>query len=135
MRRFTPATIATSITALAASTVLLAGCAVGPALPGGPATSPFTGTWDAPPPATGDTPSLILSADGSLGGTDGCNLMFGNWSASGATIEFRELGSTQMYCEGVDDWLIDAATGTLDRDTLTVFDANGDVLGELHRAV
>jgi len=133
--RHTKPTLAASLAAAGAVTaLLLGGCApAAPGVPGAPSGG-FVGTWSAEPPAKGKTPTLNLSADGGLGGDDGCNTLGGSWAQDGDGIEFRELFGTQMYCEGVDDWLREAATAQLDGDVLTVFDEDGDAIGELHRA-
>src|SRR5690606_33739350 len=62
-----------AIPALLAAGVLLVGCA--PASPGVPGTSPLVGTWVGEQPRVGEVPTLILDANGGLGGTDGCNVL------------------------------------------------------------
>ena len=111
----------------------LVGCAsnAGGGDPYGSAPDPV-GTW-------GDTakttePSLELADDGGLAGTDGCNRLTGEWTQDGDTIEFGDVASTMMACEDVDTWLSGLATGTIDGDTMTVLDADGEELGTLERA-
>ena len=122
--------LALSGTILLAATLLTA-CAGNP---GGEPTEPVdpVGTWgDA---ATADEPSLVLGDDGALTGTDGCNRLIGTWAAEADTVTFVEVASTRMMCEGVDTWLSALATGTVDGDTLTVFDESGEEIGTLERA-
>lgn len=42
--------------------------------------------------------------------------------------------STMMFCEGVDTWLSQAHTGTVEGDTLTILNEQGDEIGTLERA-
>lgn len=107
----------------------LAGCDGGPVIGGDP-----IGTWQQQPaPTTGDVPQLVLETGGGLSGTDGCNIFGGAWTGSGRTVEFENIMGTLIACEDVDDWLRDAAGGTVDGDTLKVVDASGALIGELHR--
>jgi len=111
----------------------LAGCA--PASPTGTgdtdASTSAVGTWGAD--AQGE-PSLTLSEDGKLSGTDGCNRLTGSWTQDGATVDFGEVASTMMFCEGVDTWLVDLDTATVDGSTLRILDAEGTEIGTLDRA-
>ncbi len=120
------------------ATTVLAACA-GNAGPDSPAAADPAGTW-------GDTsmtsePSLVLSADGKLTGTDGCNRLTGSWNADehtgdhadGSPIAFADVASTRMMCQDVDTWLSNLATGTISGDTLTVFDKSGAEIGTLPR--
>ncbi len=76
---------------------------------------------------------LVLAADGALSGTDGCNQLVGSWSQTGPTVDFGDVGSTRMYCAGVDTWLSGLATGTLDGTTMHVLDVDGTEIGTLTR--
>jgi len=104
----------------------LVGCA--PATPSG--NSGAAGTWGTD--AEGE-PQLVLGEDGSLSGTDGCNRLSGSWTQDGATVDFGQVASTMMFCEGVDTWLVDLATGTVEGSTLHVLDADGVEIGTLTR--
>lgn len=96
-----------------------------------PPASP-TGTWgDADDP---QQPSLVLAEDGGVSGTDGCNTLVGQWSGDGERIDFGPMVSTQMYCEGIDDWLTKAAAATVSGDTMTVLDESGTEIGTLTRS-
>lgn len=89
------------------------------------------GSWGS---AQAQQPSLMLMADGTLSGTDGCNNLAGSWEQDGATVEFGQVASTLMACEGVDTWLSGLATATIDGDTLHILDAAGAELGTLDRS-
>lgn len=112
--------IAGAVTAVLATVLLLAGCgAAGPA-----------GTWGS---SGQGKPQLVLDANGSLSGTDGCNRLTGTWRAQGDTLTFGRVGSTLMACEGVDTWLIDLSTATIDGSTMHVKNASGAEIGTLTR--
>ena len=77
-------------------------------------------------------PFLSIAADGTITGNDGCNNMFGSWAAGDdGSIEFSGIGSTMMYCDGVDTWLTRAAKATVQGGVMTVSDESGAVLGQL----
>lgn len=102
--------------------VLLAGCGSSSPTP--------TGTWG----SSGDgEPQLVLESDGSLTGTDGCNRLTGSWSADGQTVTFGDVASTTKACEGVDTWLLDLATATIDGTDMTVLDKDDSEIGTLTR--
>ena len=46
--------------------------------------------------------TLIFGSDGSIGGNGGCNSYGGSYEANAAdgSIQFREIFSTEMFCEG-----------------------------------
>ncbi|UYQ78737.1 META domain-containing protein [Glutamicibacter sp. JL.03c] len=76
-------------------------------------------------------PWLELLHDGRVLGHDGCNRLFGQW-VEAADVEFRALGSTRMFCEGIDDWLSRAAIGKLHDDgSMAIFDREEKELGIL----
>lgn len=114
---------AVSLIAAGAALVLLSGCA------GEPASA--EGTWG----AEGDgKPQLVLEAGGELSGTDGCNRLMGAWTqADATTIDFGEVASTMMACEGVDTWLVELSTAKLDGDVLRILDSSGAEIGTLAR--
>lgn len=76
-------------------------------------------------------PQLVLAEDGALSGTDGCNNLVGSWQQSGATVEFGPVGSTMMFCEGVDTWLSGANTGEVSGKQMAIFNAEGQEIGSL----
>lgn len=79
-----------------------------------------------------DAPFLTLAADGSVHGSDGCNILNGAWTlADDGSIAFGPFASTLKFCEGVDTWLLTAATATVQGGVMTVQDAAGEVLGQL----
>ena len=88
------------------------------------------GIWRATEPADA---YLELVEDGTLSGSDGCNRLFGGWEKDGSTITFGAIGMTEMYCEGVDDWLSQMHTATLTDATMTIFNEAGEEIGELKR--
>jgi len=115
--------LAAGVAGAGALLVLLSACA-------GPAAGP-AGTWG----ATGaGQPQLVLDADGGLSGTDGCNQLVGNWELADGTIDFGEVASTMMACDGVDTWLSGLSTGRIDGSTLHVLDADGVEIGTLARS-
>lgn len=89
------------------------------------------GTWG--DPSVKDKPSLVFSEDGRVSGTDGCNVLGGDWSAEGPTVTFDQVFMTQVYCEDIDTWLSGMATATVDGDTLSLFDKEGAPIGILER--
>ena len=103
------------------------------ALTGCSSASPsFVGKWGDESQA--DQPSLELSKDGKVTGTDGCNRLMGSYTEEGDTIQFGQIASTMMFCEGVDTWLLKASTATVEGDILTINDENGAQIGTLGRA-
>lgn len=95
----------------------------------GAATSP-EGAWGSDAP---QQPQLTLAEDGSLSGTDGCNRLIGSWELVEERAELSPLGTTMMFCEGVDTWLGAASSATAEGDTLHVFDESGAEIGTLQR--
>ncbi|MGK0741000.1 META domain-containing protein [Leucobacter sp. Z1108] len=110
--------------AFAAAALTLVGCASGD-------TSKAQGTWGTAN-VTGE-PWLVLEADGSFNGSDGCNGIFGAYTMSGDTVTLGDMGSTLMFCEGVDTWLSDASTARIDNNTMTVMNADSQEIGTLER--
>ncbi|SFR68403.1 META domain-containing protein [Agromyces sp. CF514] len=91
-----------------------------------------TGTWG----DTSDTtaPSLVLADGGGLTGTDGCNRLTGSWTVDESDhVEFHDVASTRMACEGVDTWLEGLSQATIADDTMTVIDQDGSEIGTLER--
>lgn len=111
--------------ATAATLLCLSGCAVSPA----PAN--FVGTWGTE--AQGQ-PSLTIENDNTYSGTDGCNRLFGTYEIEGASIVFEPPASTMMFCEGVDTWLLNMASGRIDGDSLEIQNAKQMIIGSLTRA-
>lgn len=120
----TPSRLRLIAAAAAAAALVLVGCSA--------AAPTVVGSWgDA---AQRDEPSLEFSNDGKVTGTDGCNRLMGSFSEHDGTVQFKQLASTMMYCEGVDTWLSNAATAKLSGDTLTISDDSGANIGQLKRA-
>ncbi len=89
------------------------------------------GTWNGE--GERNAPSLTLTEDGRLTGTDGCNRLLGSWSESEGVVSFNEVATTMMLCRGVDDWLSKLATARIDGDAMTVLNAEGTEIGTLTR--
>jgi len=101
----------------------------------------LTGCSSSPPSAEGSwgesgpgRPRLVLSGDGNLSGTDGCNRLIGSWEQDGQTVRFLRVGSTMMACPEVDAWLAALDSALLDGDVLRVRDTTGSEIGTLPRA-
>ena len=114
-----------------AAALLLAGCAGEEGEDAGGDIDP-TGTWG---DSSGtNTPYLTLDGDGTLTGSDGCNRLNGTWSVDEADqVEFENVASTKMACEGVDDWLSQLSVAEVSGDTMTVLGADGAEIGQLER--
>ncbi|PJJ63586.1 heat shock protein HslJ [Compostimonas suwonensis] len=82
---------------------------------------------------TSTSPFLSISADRSFTGSDGCNTISGTWESTEAeTITLTMGASTLMACDGVDQWLNQAATGRVRAGVMTMEAADGTVLGQLN---
>ena len=112
--------------AVAAFTLVLSGCAAGFSSAVDP-----VGVWSES--SDDDSPTLSLLEDGTVNGYDGCNQLSGGWEPTDDGVNFKQLASTRMACEDVDDWLSRAAFATIGFDTMTVLDEDGEELGELER--
>ena len=120
MRSTLTKSVAMGILALAFA---LTGCAA--------SATDVTGTWGEPDVA--GQPSLELSAAGEVTGTDGCNRLMGSYEVEGNEVVFGPLASTMMYCEGVDTWMLNAASATVQGDRMTVYNLDGQSIGTLRR--
>jgi len=81
---------------------------------------------------TPTAPFLSIQADGSYSGNDGCNVLTGTWEqADDEAIRFTAGAMTLMACEGVDQWLNQAAQGRVRAGVMTLQSADGTVLGQL----
>lgn len=89
------------------------------------------GTWGVE--AEGQ-PWMNLGSDGKISGSDGCNNLVGQWTQKDGVVDLGAMGSTMMYCEGVDSWLSGAATATISGEKMTFSDAKGDQIGALTRS-
>jgi heat shock protein HslJ len=57
-----------------------------------------------PTPALPDVDtSISFNADGSFGGTVGCNTFSGEYTVSGNQVTFSSIVSTMMFCEEIND--------------------------------
>lgn len=115
--------------------VILAACS--PA-----AAADITGVWrlasygdpaSLTPAASGVDTSIEFKSDGKLGGNVGCNGFGGDYTVNGSAIEFGQIISTLMFCEGpvgeqesaVLTVFAESASFTLDGETLTITSADG----------
>lgn len=83
---------------------------------------------------TPDAPFLSINADRTFTGSDGCNNLFGNWSANASDDErtdFTDVGMTRKACEGVDQWLSQLAMARVVAGVMTLQSADGTVIGQL----
>lgn len=110
------------IATLLAATMTLAGCQAAPDV-----TGPWGDTSDS------SAPSLELSSNGDLTGTDGCNRLTGSYAADGTELTFTGVASTLIFCEDVDTWLSRLTSAKVSGDTMTVFDISGTEIGTLER--
>lgn len=102
-----------------------------PAPSGDAAAAPYLGTWGT---ADQSQPHLVIAADGTVSGSDGCNAMGGRWELDDdGTLEFDDMAMTLMACPGGDQTLNRLDSATVAGDTLTVFDDHGTVLATLPR--
>jgi heat shock protein HslJ len=115
---------------VAGAALLLTGC-VHAGLPFGAERVDPVGVWSES--SAESSPYLSFTDDGNLSGYDGCNQLGGSWTATAGGAEFSNFAATQMFCEGVDTWLISAATAEIDGGTMTVLDEDGRRLGALER--
>ena len=120
-----PARLTGGLVAAAATLALLAGCA------GTPSGAALVGTWGS---TAASQPNLTIENDGAFSGTDGCNRLSGKGSIDGDTITFGPFASTMMACQGVDEWLAKASSGTAKGSTLVVYDISGNEIGKLDKS-
>lgn len=81
---------------------------------------------------TPTAPFLSIQADGTYSGNDGCNVLIGTWEqADDEAILLTGGATTLMACEGVDQWLNQAAQGRVRAGVMTLQAADGTVLGQL----
>lgn len=93
----------------------------------------FFGSWGAA--GIEGEPSIVIAADGTYDGSDGCNFFHGLWWIEGDTLLFGFHSSTDRGCPpDVDDWLSRHATATVDGDTITFSDREDAEIGTLTRS-
>ena len=66
-------------------------------------------------------PTLKFEKDGKVNGTGGCNKLFSTFLLTGRTINFNEVGSTRMMCEGKME-LEEAFVKLLNMELRAIFD-------------
>lgn len=86
---------------------------------------------------TGSDPQLRLAADGTVGGSTGCNMVRAGYAADGTSLEFGPIGTTRKFCHSV--WETERAFLAMLEDvrgyaiadgTLTLTGGNGEILAE-----
>lgn len=119
---------------------LLAGCggSAAPADPGAGTSAPSdsaggtdaVGEWR----SGADQPAwLVIEADGTVSGSDGCNNLAGTAALGGTEIVFDPGVMTLMACPGVTVSFAGLSTGTVDGDVLTTYDDAGTEIVRLTR--
>lgn len=126
--------VATGLAIAAAAALALSGCAPGASTPGtGAAGGPNpVGSWGTID-STG-VPFLTFVEGGQFSGSDGCNNLSGAWELDGTTIDFENVATTLMACEGVNTWLSRLDEATISGTTMTILDDADKVIGTLERA-
>lgn len=89
-----------------------------------------TGKWTSP--EAGD-PFLEFSEDGQVTGSDGCNRIQTTWEVDGDKILITPFTTTQKACAGVDMWLSEASSATIEGNVMKVADSSGKVVGGLEK--
>ncbi len=79
-------------------------------------------------------PHVILTADGRLHGSDGCNRMLGQWQLAGGKVVFGPIATTRRFCQGVDTSLSRMRTARPSAQGLQFFDAEDHLLATLSRS-
>lgn len=130
--------IAATVAAMGA--LALSGCGGGSVTPGGPGESEpaepvLEGRWVAEDPADAFLEFEEPAEDGTghMSGSDGCNGVQGEYTLDGDTAELERGFGTLKGCPGVDTWLHDVVSVTVDGEELTVLDDDGEEIGTLAR--
>jgi heat shock protein HslJ len=89
----------------------------------------FAGTWTSDGP---HAPRVILNADGSYGGNDGCNSMSGRYTVVDGRVHLGPAVKTKKYCSG-NIWFENADKLERDGERLAVLDKTGKRIGTLKR--
>ena len=85
--------------------------------------------------AAGKRPHVVLKADGTWRGADGCNGSGGRWAAERGTLLATAGPSTLIACDNVSvpRWLVTAIRVGFKGGTLILYDARGKETGRLRR--
>lgn len=126
--------VASGLAIAAAAALILSGCAPAASTPGtGAAGGPNpVGSWGTVD-STG-VPFLTFVEGGQFSGSDGCNNLTGGWELDGNTIDFENVATTLMACEGVNTWLSGLEEATISGTTMTILGDDDKVIGTLERA-
>ncbi|WP_260406566.1 META domain-containing protein [Microbacterium sp. G2-8] len=124
---------AMTLAAVAASALLLAGCASANSAGGtdGEAVDADALVGATYASSEEGEPQLTFADDGTYTGTDGCNGLQGEYEITDDEIVLDPGISTLKACEGVDTWLRDAKTLQVDGDAMVVFDSSDAEIGTL----
>lgn len=82
-------------------------------------------------------PYLTFSEDGTMGGSDGCNGVGGEYTVDEEArfAHIERFASTLRACPDINDWLRGTSTVTVDEDGyMQVFDTEMEHIGQLYRA-
>ncbi|WP_426718555.1 META domain-containing protein [Corynebacterium auriscanis] len=63
---------------------------------------------------------MTFEGDGSLSGSDGCNLLTRSGEENAGTVTL-DMATTLKYCEGIDSWLSTAETAKLSNSEFVFF--------------
>lgn len=90
------------------------------------------GTWGT---VVNGSASIVVAADQTFGGTDGCNGFSGRWEQPSPTepIVFTDTVTSLVMCEDLGAWLSAGRSALVNGDSLYVLDENGSVLDVLER--
>lgn len=90
-------------------------------------------------PRQGQAAQLSLLAQGKLAGSGGCNRLMGSWSQQGERLQFGQMATTRMACQGAAARTESGLLKVLERtagwrvhgDRLELLDAKGKLLAQL----
>ncbi len=131
MKRLTRTVALASVVSFAA--LGLAACSSGSsATPDKVTAAEVVGVWGTPD--TQGEAVVDLADNGEFGGNSGCNVIGGSWEVDAeGRLSFGPIHSTMMYCEGVDEWLLQASSAVVQGEKMVFSDENGKQLGTLER--
>lgn len=76
---------------------------------------------------------LTFTQEGLITGTDGCNETSGTWQEHGDDVVLTLTVGDDEQCPGHDEWLAESTQAHVDGDTMQLFGANNNHLGDLDR--
>lgn len=93
-----------------------------------PATTPESGTW-----TSDDGSAWLTLGDDEVTGNDGCNAVNGTYTIDGDTVAFAMGIMTLKACPGVSLSFRTLASGVIEDERMTLYDAAGTVLATFGR--